>query len=657
MKHKLLLAACALLFSAGCMAQTQANDIDDFTTCSWSGLDLTYYNEFILGSQSPQNFTVGYFETLVDAQTNVNAIVNANNYMPIATTTIYARVTNSADNTFAISSFTIAVENLTIEVVDPITGCDTDGDGIYTFDLSVVIPELLQNSTLGTTVTFYAEPYNVPTQASITNIDQYNSMAPAQVYVRLVTPSGNCSYSGGLSLEVANCDALLGGKVKYVVDSNDCATGKAIPYNDIKYTGNGTEVHTYTKLNGAYRFYDVPQGNAVITVQNDAFLTTTPSPAQYSLTIPAQAGIDKPFCLTGEAQSDLRMTFISDGEAKPGDTSNYKLMVFNNSAVLSSGTVTLTFDAAKLTPVAIGIDPFNPATQPQAANGVLTFSFTNLAAFATKRFEVQFLSAAAPIANVGQQLSFTATVDAGNDDVNPDDNTVVYNTAFYNGLQFNDMYAGQGAELDINDADEYLTYIVRFHNQNEFSVNTAQVAITLDDKFDEDSFQIVNMYFDGYVTRTGNEVNFEFDNMYFAPSFSTAEANPAYIVYRVKPKSTVQSGDVLNAVATISINGAAAEDSNTAVTTITGVMGVAQNTNEQFVLYPNPASSQVTLQVPRTINTPAAVTVTDVLGKTVITGAVAQQHATLNTATLKSGLYFVTLTVDGASTTKKLLIE
>ncbi|HEX8350977.1 MAG TPA: M36 family metallopeptidase, partial [Hymenobacter sp.] len=78
-------------------------------------------------------------------------------------------------------------------------------------------------------------------------------------------------------------------------------------------------------------------------------------------------------------------------------------------------------------------------------------------------------------------------------------------------------------------------------------------------------------------------------------------------------------------------------------------------------LYPNPASSELTLRLPVRSSTPVQVSLVTVLGKTVqtstVAGAALQQGAHLNTSTVAAGLYLVQVRSSAGTFTKKVLIQ
>ncbi|HEX8429330.1 T9SS type A sorting domain-containing protein, partial [Hymenobacter sp.] len=86
-----------------------------------------------------------------------------------------------------------------------------------------------------------------------------------------------------------------------------------------------------------------------------------------------------------------------------------------------------------------------------------------------------------------------------------------------------------------------------------------------------------------------------------------------------------------------------------------------QQRDEMVELYPNPASTELTVRLPVSSKTPVQVSVLDMLGKTVQTAAVPsgelQRGFRVNTSALAPGLYVVQLRSSAGTFTKKVLIQ
>ena len=85
-----------------------------------------------------------------------------------------------------------------------------------------------------------------------------------------------------------------------------------------------------------------------------------------------------------------------------------------------------------------------------------------------------------------------------------------------------------------------------------------------------------------------------------------------------------------------------------------GTLGLSENANSQFSLYPNPASNGF-VNIVSKVSGEKQVAVFDVLGKQVINTTITGER--LNIAKLNSGVYIVKINQGNASVTKKLVVK
>jgi hypothetical protein len=97
------------------------------------------------------------------------------------------------------------------------------------------------------------------------------------------------------------------------------------------------------------------------------------------------------------------------------------------------------------------------------------------------------------------------------------------------------------------------------------------------------------------------------------------------------------------------------------VNVLNDFLGVADQALNQLVMYPNPAQDQVTIALNQTGFEQIDVNVTNSLGQQVIVHKNlipnGSNAVSFNVSSLQTGIYFVTVQVDGASSTKKLSVR
>lgn len=84
--------------------------------------------------------------------------------------------------------------------------------------------------------------------------------------------------------------------------------------------------------------------------------------------------------------------------------------------------------------------------------------------------------------------------------------------------------------------------------------------------------------------------------------------------------------------------------------------GIEKNELANAVVYPNPASDILSIQLPSAIDK-AAIVITDALGRKVHTASISKGENSIQVSDLKQGVYFVTLTSQNISTTKTIVIK
>lgn len=179
-----------------------ANQSINLEECDVSGdglatFDLTQNEAAIVGAQ---NVTTSYHTNISDAQIGVNPITNITNFSS-ANATLYLRLTDNITDCFTVIDFDLIVHYLTVSQPPDLTFCDTNNDGIYTFDLSQQ-----NNIIIGT----HANPqvsYHLSQTDAATNIAPIatsftNTQNPQTIWARLEDTATGCFGLTSFKLEV-----------------------------------------------------------------------------------------------------------------------------------------------------------------------------------------------------------------------------------------------------------------------------------------------------------------------------------------------------------------------------------------------------------------------------------------------------------------------
>ncbi len=161
----------------------------DDNTDGFTIFDLSKADNLIKNNNASLSPVV-YYETLADAQAQLNAIANFKNYQnKRINQTVFARVSNF----FGCVNFAellLQISNTTIVPQNPIATCDSDTaqDGLYFFDLNLqATPQILNGLPPGLVVEYYLNQNNAIMQTNPLPNLFYNTIPNQQtIYARIV---------------------------------------------------------------------------------------------------------------------------------------------------------------------------------------------------------------------------------------------------------------------------------------------------------------------------------------------------------------------------------------------------------------------------------------------------------------------------------------
>ncbi|MDB2599449.1 choice-of-anchor L domain-containing protein [Flavobacteriaceae bacterium] len=151
--------------------------------------------------------TITYFETLEEAEQDINAIANIESYQNINpfNQTIFVRIVeNTFPNCYSTTSFGLTTINPpTITVPTPLEECDNDYDGIDVFDLSQKTDELL-GGQVNVTVSYHESQEDADNAANAITEPYSNLNSPdsQNIFVRLEDNETFCYATTTLALVV-----------------------------------------------------------------------------------------------------------------------------------------------------------------------------------------------------------------------------------------------------------------------------------------------------------------------------------------------------------------------------------------------------------------------------------------------------------------------
>ena len=166
------------------------NSCDNDATSGFGTFDLSQQTE-VISALIATNSTITYFETLEDAENDLNSIDDLASYDNINpfNQTIYVRIVEDTfPNCFSITEFTIIVNTTpTANPVLDIAICDDDNDGINSFDfITDVTPTILgTQDPLGFNVTYHPTQEDADLNTNAYGVPYSNVLTQESVFVRI----------------------------------------------------------------------------------------------------------------------------------------------------------------------------------------------------------------------------------------------------------------------------------------------------------------------------------------------------------------------------------------------------------------------------------------------------------------------------------------
>lgn len=444
------------------------------------------------------------------------------------------------------------------------------------------------------------------------------------------------------------CSSILG-VVIYDVNNDGCDP------NDLGVNGfmvnayNTTTNYSTFSYNGAYD----------LSVFGDSFTVSLTNVPDYFTVTPESATVifsgsnteEQDFCLTAnQSINDLNITLLTLEEARPGFEADYQLVVRNvGTETINNVSATLNFDDAMQSFTSASPEP-NSTTASS-----LTFELGTLQPFESSYVDVTMQTFPPPTVEGDDILNFTATVTPETGDFTPDDNTYELEQIVVNSFDPNDKQVMQGAEVHIDDIDEYLDYRIRFQNTGTASAINVRILDTLHPKLDWNTLIPISASHDYIVQITnGNQVEFLFDYINLPHEAANEPESHGFVAYKIKPKSNVQVGDIISGDAGIYFDFNPPIITNMVFTEIVENLQVSDIPNplNAIFIYPNPSDKTLQIQLTAGIELEKVI-IYDLQGREVekITG----NRTTIDVENLSRGMYLLKIQTNQGTINRQLI--
>ncbi len=195
--------------------------------------------------------------------------------------------------------------------------------------------------------------------------------------------------------------------------------------------------------------------------------------------------------------------------------------------------------------------------------------------------------------------------------------------------------------------NEELTYLIRFQNTGNDTAFTVVLLDTLDPGLDRTSFHVTNMTHPVQTSMTAEGVlQFRFENILLPDSNIDEPGSHGFVEYRIRPRSDLTEGSVIENRANIyfDLNAPIVTNttSNTMVSVIPGVRGPAA-AERWLSVYPNPASDRLVVETVVHGLIQPELRLVSTLGDVVSVLEMSGARVEFSLSGLSNGIYFIQL--------------
>jgi len=394
-----------------------------------------------------------------------------------------------------------------------------------------------------------------------------------------------------------------------------------------------------------YYFYDE---------YSDCYDVSTITFQDVSVLLGENATVEFPI-INEQSCEDIAVYLINQQTPRPGFTHTNFLVIENLSVVESSGTVNYTLDEDLLL---YSISTGSNYTATTNAEG-FNLDFVNLQ---PQQSIIVLVTLETPSSvELGELVTNTATYTTTTNDLVADNNISSVTEEVIGSYDPNDKMESHGSDILFDDfvaSDEYLYYTIRFQNVGTAEAITVRIEDVLDAQLDESTFQMLRSSHDYVVTRTDNNLVWNFNNINLPAEQDDAEGSNGYVYFKIKPNAGYDIGDIIENTAAIYFDFNDPIITNTFQTEFVETLSVESFEAVNFTIYPNPAKDEVTIQLVNSSFGIGNVNIFDLQGKVILNAIKLEgQTSTIDVSNLESGLYFVKLTIGNTAAVRKLIVN
>lgn len=353
---------------------------------------------------------------------------------------------------------------------------------------------------------------------------------------------------------------------------------------------------SFTNKNGQF-LNKVSTGNYTTTVTNlPAGFTIDPVVQMSEITVQNRKD-SLTYCIDNNMLDSIQNNlsvhlFRVTQEARPGFDVFYQMIYRNLGTTTLSDTIMLSFENEMMDYLIASIDP------ELVTEGVLTWTFDNLAPFESRKINIKFNIKPPPIVDDLDILRFKAIIGPATGDIVPENNCYNYSHYLINSFDPNDITVLEGPEVRHQDylrtdTMNYLNYMIRFQNTGTASAVNIRLENAIDPNLDWTTLDIISSSH-AYRAEITNQdtLKIYYDGIYLPDSTTDIAGSQGFITYQIKMGNGLEAGTTILNDAAIYFDFNEPIYTNQVATQLVGNISATRILSETTTatIYPNPTS-------------------------------------------------------------------
>jgi len=484
-------------------------------------------------------------------------------------------------------------------------------------------------------------------------------------YISLGSDLGSSGLYRGILYRLGSANSIKG---QLYLDANANNTKDAVEtgFNNglVIVKKQGVEITSASPYNGTFEM-PVDTGSYVTSVQLfNPYYTVVPS--SRNSTFNSHLNTDSfSFAIQPIAnKQDLIAHLLPVSPARPGFKAQYVLNYKNiGTTTIANGTVKLIKDSRSTYSISLPL----PAS---IVADTITWNYTNLKPLDSIAIGIELQLSAPPTLNNNDTLKYTAVVLPVTGDLTPADDSSSLKQLVQGSYDPNDKQEGFAGRMPLKKIQDgaYINYIIRFQNTGNDTAFTVRLMDTLENKLDWSSFEMIGSSHKYSLTiKEGNKLQWVFNDIKLPDSTTNLTRSIGFVAFRIKPKNTVVTNDVIQNKASIYFDYNLPVVTNSANITITNevITAVRELQNDEMKLQfgPNPSSGYSNLMITGKLKGKFELRIIDNSGsiisqQTITRNSIAEtNNIPVHLEKLSSGVYYIQLQQKGKSWWQKIILQ